>query len=754
MVLQQHEPSDAAPPQTIIEPAGNVIRAGSRGRVSDRAARRSGLAIPYRAVLEHAPYATVITDQEGYITFVNQQTELLFGYTRAELLGEPVEQLIPARFQIVHRQRRAAYNIAPHARPLGTELKLWGRRASGEEFPVEVSLNSLEASGAPLIIATIRDISERLRLETSQANAEATSEELRRLQAITDAALAHPELEGLVPELLDRIGTTLAVNNVAILLASDDGQMLTLFAAKGPEAEVGDQVLVPVGQGVAGSIAATRSPLIVDDLAAVRVVNPWLQREVRSLVGVPLIAHDQLIGVLHADSTTRRRFTSDDVRLLQLVGERIAYAIANARLRATEQKAHLEVEAARIRVDWLGAQLDHIFEGIADGVVIYDADGTIVRTNAAARHILGLDAAPPQYGGMTADERASLFAVYDEENHPLRNEKWPLIRVLSGKIQSGIDARDVRMRTLDGREVEVNTSAAPLYDAAGRLVGAVTILRNQTEERRLAREREAALLREQEARLREEAALDVNQRMEQFLATASHDLRNPVTAALGSVQMAQRRARNLAAAPGADAKVIHNGLFDDLERANHALHRLNRLVGRLFDLTQVQLGQMELKLAPENLSDLVRAAVEAQRAVNPERTIHLQVPEDRPVPVFVDADRIDQVLTNYLANAVKYSPAYRPITVHLEVEEVEAGRQARVSVEDHGPGVPAAEQAAIWELHHRVAGVIAESEQTGSLGLGLYLCKNLVERHEGQVGINSVPKRGATFWFTLPLTSL
>jgi signal transduction histidine kinase len=217
--------------------------------------------------------------------------------------------------------------------------------------------------------------------------------------------------------------------------------------------------------------------------------------------------------------------------------------------------------------------------------------------------------------------------------------------------------------------------------------------------------------------------------------------------------MAQRRARNLATVPRADAETVYNGLLSDLERANHALHRLNRLVGRLFDLTQVQLGQMELKLASENLSDLVRAAVEAQSAVSPERTIRVQVPENQYVPVFVDADRIDQVLTNYLANAVKYAPAYKPIIVRLEVEKVEAGRQARVSVRDHGPGVPAAEQAAIWELHHRVAGVTAQSGQTGSLGLGLYLCKNLVERHGGRVGISSVPKRGATFWFTLPLVA-
>jgi len=189
--------------------------------------------------------------------------------------------------------------------------------------------------------------------------------------------------------------------------------------------------------------------------------------------------------------------------------------------------------------------------------------------------------------------------------------------------------------------------------------------------------------------------------------------------------------------------------LSDLERANQALHRLDRLIGRLFNLTQVQLGQMELMLGPQNLTDLVRAAVEAQRTASPEHTIHLQVPADRRMLVLADADRLDQVLTNYLTNAVKYAPANQPITVRLEVE---AGRHARVSVQDHGPGVPPEEQGTIWELHHRVAGVTTQSGRTGSLGLGLYLCKTLVERHGGRVGMdNSAYGQGATFWFTLPL---
>ena len=135
----------------------------------------------------------------------------------------------------------------------------------------------------------------------------------------------------------------------------------------------------------------------------------------------------------------------------------------------------------------------------------------------------------------------------------------------------------------------------------------------------------------------------------------------------------------------------------------------------------------------------------------PERTITLQTPADgAPVPVEADADRIGQVVTNYLTNALKYAPPDRPVDVSVAARR---GR-ARVAVRDAGPGIAKAERARVWELFHRAPGVEARDGTAGlegSLGLGLYISKAIVQAHGGRVGVASQVGEGSTFWFTLPL---
>jgi Histidine kinase-, DNA gyrase B-, and HSP90-like ATPase len=109
--------------------------------------------------------------------------------------------------------------------------------------------------------------------------------------------------------------------------------------------------------------------------------------------------------------------------------------------------------------------------------------------------------------------------------------------------------------------------------------------------------------------------------------------------------------------------------------------------------------------------------------------------------------QIAQVVTNYLTNAVKYSASDKPVQVILRSE----GKNARVSVQDHGPGLPPGQQAHVWEQYHRVPAIEIQSGTGVGLGLGLYLCRNIVLAHGGDVGVNGIPSQGSTFWFTLPL---
>ena len=122
----------------------------------------------FGSFLESAPDAVVIIDEGGQILLVNAQVEALFGYPRQELLGEPVEVLLPERFREAHRSHRDTYAAEPHTRPMGAGLDLWGRRRDGTEFPVDISLSPLPSDRGVLLAAAIRDVTERKRLEQAR----------------------------------------------------------------------------------------------------------------------------------------------------------------------------------------------------------------------------------------------------------------------------------------------------------------------------------------------------------------------------------------------------------------------------------------------------------------------------------------------------------------------------------------------------------------------------------------------------------
>lgn len=153
-------------------------------------------------------------------------------------------------------------------------------------------------------------------------------ERLRRLQRVSDAALAHLAVDELLDELLLRVRDILDADTAAVLLLDGDRNELVARAAKGLEEEVERGVRIPVGKGFAGKIAAERRPVLLDRVDHTTVMNPILfQKGIRSLLGVPLMAHGRVLGVMHVGTMTPRRFTEEEVDLLQLVADRVALAL-------------------------------------------------------------------------------------------------------------------------------------------------------------------------------------------------------------------------------------------------------------------------------------------------------------------------------------------------------------------------------------------------------------------------------------------
>jgi PAS domain S-box-containing protein len=208
------------------------------------------------------------------------------------------------------------------------------------------------------------------REQTARADAEHATESIRRLQAVIDSALTHHTLDDLLHEMLARIRELLETDSAAILILTEDGQSLAVRAAIGSEEEVGGPH-IPVGQGVAGSIAASRAPLIVEDLSAVEVISPILRQKAHSLIGAPLIVEDRLIGVIRTDTTQPRRFTENDVRLLQLAADRVALAIEQARLYEVELQARRQAEEANHMKDEFLALVSHELRSPLNAILGY-----------------------------------------------------------------------------------------------------------------------------------------------------------------------------------------------------------------------------------------------------------------------------------------------------------------------------------------------------------------------------------------------
>ncbi len=254
-----------------------------------------------------------------------------------------------------------------------------------------------------------------------------------------------------------------------------------------------------------------------------------------------------------------------------------------------------------------------------------------------------------------------------------------------------------------------------------------------------------------ETRARARAQQELGLLINEFLNLASHELKTPLTAIKGNLQLAQRRLatlkRQLAEQPEGVRERLEQ-VQSPLASATQSTRLEERIIQDLLDDARIQSNTLQLHLTHWDLNALLREAVATQQRAAPGCTIVLEsLPPERVVPVLADAERITQVISRYLANALIYSPADQPVTVQLRIE----GGVACVSVHDQGPGIPGEEQERIWERFYQAKGIAVQHELDLSLGSGFYLSRAFIERHQGSVGVQSAPGRGATFWFTLPV---
>jgi PAS domain S-box-containing protein len=315
------------------------------------------------------------------------------------------------------------------------------------------------------------------REQEARAEAEAAAATLQKLAQVTEAALEHVSLRDLLDALLERIAEVLDAETAAILLVDETGARLTIRAAVGLEEELHRAVPIPVGEGLAGRVAATRTPALVGDLDQIELASPVLHaRGIKSLVAIPLIAEDRTIGVVHVGSVSPRHFAPDDARLLELIADRIALAINQSAL-------HEAQGAAQERLAFLG-EASALLASALDAETALRRLGALVVGSVAdwcAVHLLDERGQPRLVTISHPDpEKAAAARAFVEQIEPQPDAPHGVPNVLrTGRSEL---FAEIPPALLEGpvKDTGVHSCVIVPLRARGRTLGALTLVRAET----------------------------------------------------------------------------------------------------------------------------------------------------------------------------------------------------------------------------------------------------------------------------------
>jgi PAS domain S-box-containing protein len=421
--------------------------------------------------------AITVVSADGRIVYANAPALELMGFPSLDDLLAAAPAEVAARFEVLDADgvplapERLATRRALAGEGIVEQELRWRVRTTGEE---RWSLARVEPVGAGgrLAVGVFRDVTAERRAEADR----------RRLDRITEVALAYLSLQELADELLLRSSDLLRADTAAIFLLDDEESALEVRATVGLEADHRDWRPIPLGQGFAGRVAEAREPLIEPDAQGLELVNPALHdRGIRALIGVPLLVEGRLLGVLRAGAREVGRFTDDDLRVLRLAADRIALALNQASLYEAAKEAQREAQER--------GRAARILESVGDGVLLVDRDGCVRFWNEAAAAITGLP--------------------WRDVLDRLATEAIPGWATIAPLVPVGGPPQSLPL-PLGGREGWISISGVAVEE------GTVYAFRDLTEERAL-----------------EELRAD-------FVSTVSHELRTPLAAIYGAAQTLRR----------------------------------------------------------------------------------------------------------------------------------------------------------------------------------------------------------------------
>jgi two-component system sensor histidine kinase VicK len=341
-------------------------------------------------------------------------------------------------------------------------------------------------------------------------------------------------------------------------------------------------------------------------------------------------------------------------------------------------------------------KLAAVVESSEDAITTLNLEGIITSWNQGAEKLYG-------YRAREMNGKSITLLI-----PPEHRTEWAKIMEKMKKGQAIDNEDQIRLRK-DGKQIIVSASIAPIKDRKGKIIGASTIARDVT------------------------ALRELDQRKDEFIAVASHELKTPITSIRAYSQLLERRLRGVADAESRQY----------ITKMTAQMDRLTELVMDLLDVTKMRAGRFEVHPERVDVDRLVRETVETvQKATTNHRIIFRGSAGNHAM---ADRKRVGQVMTNLIANAVKFSPAGKEIIVRMKPD----GDKSIISVEDYGIGIKPAEQQKIFERYYQAAAANKDSKAIGA-GLGLYISSEIIKKHGGKIWVESKPGKGSTFSFTLP----
>ena len=676
--------------------ANQAALALDRARLrADKGSRAEQLA----AILENVSDAVFACDADGRLTVINAAGWALLGIGASPF---ELDDELPSAVSRVERRELDGQPLAAEDLPLrraarGERVRDYQHlvvRPDGSERAVSVNAQPMLGKNGELIgaVAVARDVTaeragaERELLRLAQLEAASL-----RNAAVANVALAvngETDLATTLETAVGRMTDLLAGRQGAIFFREADGRMTGQvgyrLGADAAELQI-DAVALPTTMVA----FARRAPVYYTYAEAAPTERDLFDRlGFRAAIIVPLIAGEELIGAAYVNyATAERRPTEEELGFAAALASQCAVAIEKRRLMDRLEAAHWRLLA--------------VVDQLPQGVIIVEApSGRLVLANRAAEQLRG--AALPEAAASALGLAGADGSAFPPGGDPLT------LTLHSGQGRYGEALTLVRP---DGGRVAVLANHVPIHDAAGRVVGAVSVLQDAAQFRALERAKD------------------------EFLSIAAHELRNPLTSLHGNLQLLLRRVQQ---DPERAAET------ERLETIIAQSDRLAQLVGRLLDVSRAELGRLDLSPVPGDAAALVSGVVAAAQGLSTDHAIAASVP-DR-CPVVWDAVRVEQVVTNLLDNAVKHTPA-GSIEVGLTAADDD---RVRLTVRDHGPGIPDEAKDQLFDRYFHNQITDGGDSVGDGLGLGLYISRMIARAHGGDLTIRDAPGGGALFVLELP----